>query len=213
MSPPLLRRKSAEPAQVRRSAGRHVHAGRIPEPQGVRTAHRTHRSSPDALDAVLRQWRPLLPHQFILLPVAPEEPGGDWASTTRSAARWESSRSIPKASRRSVTTSSQEFKPHWDYFEPGTREFLRFCGTRGNRTWSFMVYLNEGMEGGGTRFTELDHTFKPTLGMARVVEQPQPGRHAQQGDHALRRAGRPPATRSSSPSGFACIGDGPVFYE
>ena len=47
----------------------------------------------------------------------------------------------------------QQFKPHWDCFEPGTREYLRFAGTRGNRTWSFMVYLNEGMEGGGTRFT------------------------------------------------------------
>src|SRR5262245_47671387 len=28
----------------------------------------------------------------------------------------------------------QQFKPHWDWFEPGTKEYLRFCGTRGNRT-------------------------------------------------------------------------------
>ena len=49
----------------------------------------------------------------------------------------------------------QQFKPHWDYFPPGTNHYNRLAGVRGNRTWTFMVYLNEGMLGGGTRFTEL----------------------------------------------------------
>jgi prolyl 4-hydroxylase len=60
----------------------------------------------------------------------------------------------------------QEFKQHTDYFEPGTDEYTRFAAARGNRTWTFMVYLNEGMEGGGTRFFAIDRTFKPKKGQA-----------------------------------------------
>jgi prolyl 4-hydroxylase len=60
----------------------------------------------------------------------------------------------------------QQFKPHWDYFEPDTDAYRRLAGVRGNRTWTFMVYLNEGMEGGATRFTKIDYAIKPKLGMA-----------------------------------------------
>jgi prolyl 4-hydroxylase len=60
----------------------------------------------------------------------------------------------------------QEFKPHWDYFEPGTDVYRRLAGARGNRTWTFMVYLNEDMEGGATRFTKIDHAVQPKTGMA-----------------------------------------------
>jgi prolyl 4-hydroxylase len=60
----------------------------------------------------------------------------------------------------------EQFKPHWDYFEPGTESFRRLAGVRGNRTWTFMVYLNDGMEGGATRFTVIDHAVKPKIGMA-----------------------------------------------
>jgi len=60
----------------------------------------------------------------------------------------------------------QQFKPHWDAFEPGSEAFKRFGGVRGNRTWTFMVYLNEDMEGGATRFTELDIAVRPKTGMA-----------------------------------------------
>jgi prolyl 4-hydroxylase len=62
--------------------------------------------------------------------------------------------------------AGQQFKPHWDYFEPDTDAFRRLAGVRGNRTWTFMVYLNEGMEGGATRFTVIDHAVKPKTGMA-----------------------------------------------
>jgi prolyl 4-hydroxylase len=60
----------------------------------------------------------------------------------------------------------QQFKAHTDYFEPGTDEFATFGGRVGNRTWTFMVYLNEGMEGGGTQFVAIDRLFQPRLGQA-----------------------------------------------
>jgi prolyl 4-hydroxylase len=60
----------------------------------------------------------------------------------------------------------QQFKAHTDYFEPGTSEYEKFGGERGNRTWTFMVYLNEGMGGGGTKFVSIDHTFQPKKGQA-----------------------------------------------
>jgi prolyl 4-hydroxylase len=60
----------------------------------------------------------------------------------------------------------QEFKKHTDYFEPRTDEYARFAAARGNRTWTFMVYLNDGMEGGGTRFFAIDRTFQPKKGQA-----------------------------------------------
>jgi len=60
----------------------------------------------------------------------------------------------------------QEFKPHTDFFEPGTDEYREHASARGNRTWTFMVYLNEGMEGGGTRFAAIGKTFFPRRGQA-----------------------------------------------
>jgi len=62
--------------------------------------------------------------------------------------------------------AGQQFKPHWDHYHPGTERYNRYAGVRGNRTWTFMVYLNEGMEGGGTYFTEIDLRITPKLGMA-----------------------------------------------
>jgi len=62
----------------------------------------------------------------------------------------------------------QEFKAHTDYFEPGTDEFATYGAERGNRTWTLMVYLNEGMKGGGTRFFSIDRTFEPRKGRALI---------------------------------------------
>lgn len=62
----------------------------------------------------------------------------------------------------------QQFKQHTDYFEPGTSEYAQHAGARGNRTWTFMVYLNEVDAGGATRFFSLDHSFEPIKGMAVV---------------------------------------------
>jgi prolyl 4-hydroxylase len=60
----------------------------------------------------------------------------------------------------------QQFKAHWDYFEPGTDEYQRYAAFRGNRSWTFMVYLNEGMQGGATRFTKSGFAVQPKAGMA-----------------------------------------------
>lgn len=61
---------------------------------------------------------------------------------------------------------TQEYKAHYDYFEPGTREYRVHCEERGQRTWTFMVYLNDVEEGGDTRFRRLEKSFRPRQGMA-----------------------------------------------
>lgn len=58
----------------------------------------------------------------------------------------------------------QEFKPHTDYFEPNGVDFERYCAVAGNRTWTFMIYLNEVEAGGGTRFKVIGKTFQPETG-------------------------------------------------
>ena len=60
----------------------------------------------------------------------------------------------------------QEFRQHTDYFSPKTPEYTKYAAKAGQRTWTFMVYLNDGMVGGGTRFFALDTTFTPKKGMA-----------------------------------------------
>lgn len=60
----------------------------------------------------------------------------------------------------------QEFKQHTDYFQPGTAEYDKYAGPRGNRTWTFMVYLNTVAKGGGTKFFAIDKTFAPRTGTA-----------------------------------------------
>lgn len=58
----------------------------------------------------------------------------------------------------------QEFKPHTDYFTPGGRDYQRYCALSGNRTWTFMLYLNNVEAGGATRFKLLGKVFQPELG-------------------------------------------------
>ena len=106
----------------------------------------------------------------------------------------------------------QQFKPHYDAFEPNSRSFQRFAGVRGNRTWTFMVYLNDGMEGGATRFTEVDVAIQPRLGMAlfwnNLLENGQP--------NPLARHCGEPVTRGSKviiTLWFRVHGDGPVLYD
>jgi prolyl 4-hydroxylase len=59
----------------------------------------------------------------------------------------------------------QEFKPHTDYFEPDGADWERYCAISGQRTWTFMVYLNAVEAGGGTRF-----------GVAKKIVQPETGK-------------------------------------
>ncbi len=58
----------------------------------------------------------------------------------------------------------QEFKAHTDYFAPGGRDFDRYCTLSGQRTWTFMIYLNAVEAGGATRFKAIDKTFQPDPG-------------------------------------------------
>lgn len=58
----------------------------------------------------------------------------------------------------------QEFKPHCDYFNPGGKDWERYTSVAGQRTWTFMIYLNEVAAGGGTRFKCIGKTFQPELG-------------------------------------------------
>lgn len=60
----------------------------------------------------------------------------------------------------------QQFKAHTDYFDPGTQLYIDTCSILGNRTWTFMVYLNDTPKGGGTEFTRIGKTFYPKKGTA-----------------------------------------------
>ncbi len=60
----------------------------------------------------------------------------------------------------------QEFKPHHDYFHPSTDAYETHAKHAGNRTWTFMIYLNDTVKGGGTHFSALDRTFYPKTGTA-----------------------------------------------
>lgn len=58
----------------------------------------------------------------------------------------------------------QEFKPHCDWFNPEGQDWEKYCSVAGQRTWTFMIYLNEVEAGGATRFKVLNKTFQPETG-------------------------------------------------
>jgi prolyl 4-hydroxylase len=58
----------------------------------------------------------------------------------------------------------QEFKDHFDWFEG--KNLKTYVEKQGNRSYTFMVYLNDDLEGGETEFQALDIKFKPKTGMA-----------------------------------------------
>jgi prolyl 4-hydroxylase len=60
----------------------------------------------------------------------------------------------------------QEFRHHHDYFFGDG--FINHCLASGQRTWTFMIYLNDVEEGGETDFPEIKTTIKPLKGMAVV---------------------------------------------
>jgi prolyl 4-hydroxylase len=105
----------------------------------------------------------------------------------------------------------QEFKAHTDYFEPGTPEYAKFGAERGNRTWTFMVYLNEGMGGGGTRFFAIDHTFVPKRGQAVIWNNLNPDGTP---NVATRHSGEPVTSghKIIITKWFRERGSGPLFY-
>ncbi|MBF9152560.1 prolyl hydroxylase family protein [Novosphingobium jiangmenense] len=58
----------------------------------------------------------------------------------------------------------QEFKAHTDYFDPHGADFRRYCNVAGQRTWTFMAYLNDVEAGGATRFKVIDKMIQPERG-------------------------------------------------
>ncbi len=58
----------------------------------------------------------------------------------------------------------QEFKPHCDYFNPGGQDWERYTSVAGQRTWTFMIYLNDVEAGGATRFKCIGKTVQPQAG-------------------------------------------------
>lgn len=60
--------------------------------------------------------------------------------------------------------AGQEFKAHTDYFEPLSADYHTYCAVAGQRTWTFMVYLNTVEAGGATRFKVIDKIIQPERG-------------------------------------------------
>ncbi|MCB2059013.1 MAG: 2OG-Fe(II) oxygenase [Novosphingobium sp.] len=58
----------------------------------------------------------------------------------------------------------QEFKAHTDCFEPNGEDWEKYCSVAGQRTWTFMIYLNDVPAGGATRFKEIDKIVRPERG-------------------------------------------------
>jgi prolyl 4-hydroxylase len=68
-------------------------------------------------------------------------------------------------------TANQEYKYHYDAYDKNDPvKYQRFCGERGNRLQTILVYLNEVEEGGETAFNKI----KPLGELLRV--KPQTGR-------------------------------------
>ena len=59
-----------------------------------------------------------------------------------------------------------QFKAHWDYFDPKDEMYKKDLEKNGQRTWTFMIYLNDVLKGGETEFVELNKIIKPKKGRA-----------------------------------------------
>lgn len=62
----------------------------------------------------------------------------------------------------------QEFKAHTDYFHLTEDYNKKYVEAKGQRTWTFMIYLNNVEEGGSTKFPKIDKEFFPSKGDALI---------------------------------------------
>jgi prolyl 4-hydroxylase len=62
----------------------------------------------------------------------------------------------------------QYFKQHNDFFEGAGYDM--HCQASGNRTHTFMIYLNDGFTGGGTNFPKLNKVVEPEQGKGLLWE-------------------------------------------
>ena len=58
----------------------------------------------------------------------------------------------------------QQYKPHFDTLFPTNESEKNGIEKRGNRTWTVMIYLNDVVLGGHTKFTKIDLETKPKRG-------------------------------------------------
>ena len=65
-------------------------------------------------------------------------------------------------------TPGQEYRPHFDFIDPGVAHFSRELQAVGQRTTTFLIYLNDDYDGGATTFPRLDWSFKGRAGDALV---------------------------------------------
>lgn len=65
-----------------------------------------------------------------------------------------------------IYQKEQYFNHHNDYFEGDA--YINHCLSSGQRTWTFMIYLNDVEEGGETEFKKLNLKVKPIKGTAVV---------------------------------------------
>lgn len=60
----------------------------------------------------------------------------------------------------------ETFAPHYDYLTPGEPAYAMELAQRGQRTETFLIYLNDDYEGGETSFTELGLSHRGAKGDA-----------------------------------------------
>lgn len=85
----------------------------------------------------------------------------------------------------------EQFAIHADFIEPSTPELVREVQLRGQRAATFLVYLNEGYDGGETEFPRLNFRFKGARGDALLFSNTDP---AGAPDYATLHAGLPPTS-------------------
>lgn len=57
-----------------------------------------------------------------------------------------------------------EYKEHHDFFHANTQDYNVHINRGGQRTYSFLFYLNDEFKGGGTKFVKKDITVIPKIG-------------------------------------------------
>jgi hypothetical protein len=62
--------------------------------------------------------------------------------------------------------TGQRFEPHYDFLDPNLPGHVKDLREQGQRTVTFLVYLNDGFEGGETDFPHLAQRHKPPAGGA-----------------------------------------------
>lgn len=62
----------------------------------------------------------------------------------------------------------KEYRPHYDFVDPNAAAHLDELSKAGQRTVTFLIYLNDDFEGGETEFSRLDFRFRGAPGDALV---------------------------------------------